>query len=284
MTNHPVTTVLRIREDCGYNESWLREQIETTPSILGLGDLAFVMKEQIQSEGGRLDLLLRDHEDNSMYEVELQLGDADESHIIRTIEYWDRQKRRWPSRTHTAVLVAEKITSRFFNVVQLLSKAVPIIGIQANIVQIGEQRALHFTTIIDSFEEEEVEESPQVAEKDWRDGYPAAYECALWYRKLLTDFFGEVRARQPRFMKGWITLYLDGKLRVAVSSRKNDRAFISVEKLDQATLDQADQTHRTVFTRKGSSLSFIGTPKQLEETRAAHDWLVRRLAPQTLKG
>ena len=44
----------------------------------------------------------------------------------------------WPKRSHTAVLVAEEITSRFFNVVHLLSMAVPIIGIQANIVQIGE--------------------------------------------------------------------------------------------------------------------------------------------------
>jgi hypothetical protein len=75
-----------------------------------------------------------------MFEVELQLGETDPSHIIRTIEYWDNQKRRWPSRSHTAVLVAERITSRFFNVVHLLSKAVPIVGIQANIVQVGETK------------------------------------------------------------------------------------------------------------------------------------------------
>ena len=103
---------------------------------LGSGCLQAVMKEKDQPQGGRLDLLLKNSDDDSMYEVELQLGATDESHIIRTIEYWDKAKK-WPKRSHTAVLVAEQITSRFFNVVHLLSMAVPIIGIQANIVQVG---------------------------------------------------------------------------------------------------------------------------------------------------
>ena len=49
-----------------------------------------------------------------MYEVEVMLGETDETHIIRTIEYWDHEKRRWPQRQHFAVLVAETITRRFF--------------------------------------------------------------------------------------------------------------------------------------------------------------------------
>lgn len=153
MADTLVTTVLKIR-DCGHDEFWLRDIIYDTPTVLGLGDLQAVMKEKSQSQGGRLDLLLKDPDD-SMYEVEVQLGETDESHIIRTIEYWDNEKRRWPNRAHTAVLIAEKITSRFFNIVQLLSRAVPIIGIQANIVRVGDVNALHFSTIIDSYEEPE---------------------------------------------------------------------------------------------------------------------------------
>src|SRR5438105_2257577 len=141
MPAHPVAKVLTIKS-CNHDEYWLRDQIADNPAILGLGDLVCVMKEKTQAQGGRLDLLLMDREDESMYEVELQLGETDPSHIIRTIEYWDNEKRRWPKRSHIAVLVAEKITSRFFNVVQLLSKAVPIIGIQANMLQIGESTAL----------------------------------------------------------------------------------------------------------------------------------------------
>src|SRR5262249_27612288 len=209
-----VTKVLQIR-DCGFDEYWLRDRIYDDPKILGLGDeVQAVMKEKTQSQGGRLDLLLKDFSDDSMYEVELQLGETDPSHIIRTIEYWDNEKRRWPNRSHTAVLVAERITSRFFNVVQLLSKAVPIIGIQANIVQVGESQALHFTTMIDSYQElEEEEVLQQTDEKYWLDNYPAALDCARWYRELLTRLSGDVPVK---FGKTMITLYVGGIVRVAV--------------------------------------------------------------------
>ncbi len=54
------------------------------------------------------------------------LGETDASHIIRTIEYWDLERRRWPKRPHTAVLVAENMERRFFNVIQLLTFTIPI--------------------------------------------------------------------------------------------------------------------------------------------------------------
>jgi hypothetical protein len=120
--------------DCGFDEIWLQDQIVENPSCLGLGELELVSRERKQSSGGRLDLLLKDPEDDSMYEVEVMLGETDESHIIRTIEYWDREKRKWPQRQHYAVLVAEAVTKRFFNVIQLLSHSIPVIAVQANIV------------------------------------------------------------------------------------------------------------------------------------------------------
>ena len=43
-----------------------------------------------------LDILLKDPQDDTMFEVEVMLGETDETHIIRTIEYWDNEKRRWP--------------------------------------------------------------------------------------------------------------------------------------------------------------------------------------------
>lgn len=185
--------VLTIRE-CGHDEYWLRDRVFDDPAQLGLGDLQAVMKEKSQSQGGRLDLLLKNPEDDSMFEVELQLGATDESHIIRTIEYWDNVKRKWPNRSHTAVLVAEEITNRFFNVVHLLGMAVPIIGIQANIVQIGGVKGLNFTKVIDSYEEPEEEETEQRAydEKHWIDNYPGSLACARWYKTLLERIYGEI--------------------------------------------------------------------------------------------
>ena len=63
--------IIRIR-DCGYDEIWLQDQIVANPSCLGLGDLEVLTRERRQSSGGRLDILLKDPEDDSMYEVVAQ--------------------------------------------------------------------------------------------------------------------------------------------------------------------------------------------------------------------
>ena len=76
------------------NERWLQEQIIENPSLLGLGDLMVHRVERQQPTGGRVDLILQD--EDTRYEVELQLGPLDESHIIRTIEYWDMERRLYP--------------------------------------------------------------------------------------------------------------------------------------------------------------------------------------------
>jgi hypothetical protein len=137
----------------GYDEFWLQDQIWANPAALGLGDLDALNKERRQNSGGRLDLLLKDPEDDSMYEVEVMLGETDETHIIRTVEYWDNEKRRWPQRQHYAVLVAEQITRRFFNVIHILSHSVPIIAIQAALIEANGKRSLFFTKVLDTFEE-----------------------------------------------------------------------------------------------------------------------------------
>ena len=87
---------------------------------MGLGDLEVRSNERRQPSGGRLDLLLQDVDTSARYEVEIQLGSLDESHIIRTIEYWDIERRRYPQYEHIAVIVAEDVTSRFLNVISLL--------------------------------------------------------------------------------------------------------------------------------------------------------------------
>jgi len=145
----PFAQSMSIRS-AGYDEYWLQEQIWGNLVVLGLGELDALNKEKRQSSGGRLDLLLKDPQDDSMYEVEVMLGETDEAHIIRTIEYWDNEKRRWPQRQHYAVLVAESITRRFFNVIHILSHSIPIIAIQVALVSIGDQKALHFTKVLDT--------------------------------------------------------------------------------------------------------------------------------------
>ncbi len=60
--------------------------------------------------------------------MEIQLGKTDESHIIRTIEYWDIERKRYPQYDHVAVIVAEDITSRFLSVIGLFNGAIPLVA------------------------------------------------------------------------------------------------------------------------------------------------------------
>ncbi len=131
-----------------FNEKWLQEIISQDPSILGLGEL--ILKEMEKPlTYGRLDLLLKDDETDTRYEVEIQLGRVDESHIIRTLEYWDEERNRYPQYDHIAVIIAEDITSRFLNVISLFNKAIPIIAIQLNALRIDDKIVLNFTKVLD---------------------------------------------------------------------------------------------------------------------------------------
>jgi hypothetical protein len=278
-----ITSTLTLSE-CGYNEFWLRDRIYEDPSILGLGELQPVSKELTQTSGGRLDLLLKDPADDSMFEVELQLGPTNETHIIRAIEYWDNVKKQWPRRSHTAVLVAEEITSRFFNVVHLLSMAVPVVGIQANIVQVGEARALHFTKIIDSYEEQEEQEPVQQTydEKHWIEHSPGTLECARWYRELLQRFYGEI---PTKYFESYISLTLGGIARVWVNKRKNDRVLIEVKYVEQDIKEATDYLNKqgiAFATRGTKGLSFNVNLQQLKDKRAVHEWIAQKLAPSYL--
>lgn len=135
-----------------YNESWVRDKIKDDPSILGLGELEIKDVERRQPKAGRLDLLLRDPETERRYEVELMLGATDASHIIRTIEYWDIERKRYPQYEHCAVIVAEDVTSRFLNVIGLFNSSIPIIAIQMNALKVNSNLVLHFTKVLDEIE------------------------------------------------------------------------------------------------------------------------------------
>jgi hypothetical protein len=86
----PERVVLRTHPEL--SEKWVQDLISRDTQILGLGDLVLLQQERIQPSGGRLDLLLQDPNTKRRYEVKLQLGAVDESHIIGTIEYWDKMR------------------------------------------------------------------------------------------------------------------------------------------------------------------------------------------------
>jgi hypothetical protein len=150
------------------DERWLQDRIAEDPSLLGLGDIQIVRRERNQPTGGRIDFLMYDPDRETRYEIEIMLGTLDESHIIRTIEYWDIERQRYPTLEHRAVIVAEEITSRFFNVIRLLNRAVPIIALQLNAFRFDDAVVLHFTKVLDVYDVEEDPESEAAEPTDRR--------------------------------------------------------------------------------------------------------------------
>lgn len=138
LKNHP-----EIKEDV------IQKFIFDHPEVLGIGDLAPLQRERVQPAGGRLDLLLGSTDNETRYEVEIQLGATDPSHIIRTIEYWDSERKRFPQYDHCAVIVAEEITGRFMNVISLFNGSIPLIALQMSAYKVGDEISLTFTRVID---------------------------------------------------------------------------------------------------------------------------------------
>ena len=180
---------------------------------MGLGNLILKDKERMQPKAGRLDILLQDPESYGRYEVEVQLGSTDESHIIRTIEYWDIERKRFPQYDHTAVIVAEDITSRFLNVISLFNGSIPLVAIQMRALRCGDQISLVFTKVVDQItlgfeEDDEVAEATDRAYWE-KQASKEMVQLADKLHELMRKF---VPAVELTYRKFYIGLSLDGRI------------------------------------------------------------------------
>ena len=140
-----------IKNTPNINEDMIQRFISENPLVLGLGDLTLLTREKIQSSKGRIDIVFQ-NDNNTRFEVEVQLGATDPSHIIRTIEYWDIERKKHPQYDHCAVIIAEEITGRFMNVISLFNGAIPLISIQLSAYKDNNDYILTFTKVLDSQE------------------------------------------------------------------------------------------------------------------------------------
>ena len=145
------------------------------------------------------------------YEVEVMLGALDSSHIIRTIEYWDIERQRFPAYDHRAVIVAEEITARFFNVIRLLNRAVTIIALQLNAFTIDAAVVLHFTKVLDVLQETEDDEEEggePVDRRDWeRKAWP---ECLAVLDQVVAMVKQDIAAPRVTWNKNHVALGTSG--------------------------------------------------------------------------
>ena len=248
---------INLRNHPTLNEHWIQNLVADDPSILGLGDLVLRERERTQPRAGRLDLLLQDPDSLRRYEVEIQLGSTDESHIIRTIEYWDIEKRRYPQYEHCAVLVAEDITSRFLNVISLFNGVIPLIAIQMQVLSVGDRTTVVFTTVLDELARGFVDED--------EDALAAPTDRAYWENRatkvtvgLADEILELLRNLDPalnlKYNKFYIGIEKDGKpFNFVTFQPKKKQINVAIklpqcveidEKIDEVEIDTLEYGHR----------------------------------------
>ncbi len=271
---------INLKNNASVNEKWIQEQIAEDPSILGLGELVLRDKEKIQPSTGRLDLLLQDPETSRRYEVELQLGKLDESHIIRSIEYWDIERKRYPQYDHCAVIIAEEITGRFLNVISLFNGHIPLIAIKMGALKISEDEiSLSFTTVLDEMtlglnDDNEITE---ITDRSYwiKSGSEGTVKLADKILTLINEFAPNAELKYNKF---YIGLAQDGKACNFMTFRPR-KSTIAVE----IKIPQSDEIQAMI---DGAGLDDMGYLKhwgvyRVRLSRAdleKHEELVKKLA------
>lgn len=268
------------------SEKWVQDLIADDPSILGLGDLELRQKERMQPRAGRLDILLQDSESKRRYEVELQLGATDETHIIRTIEYWDIERKRYPQYDHCAVIIAEDITSRFLNIISLFNGTIPLIAIQVQALRIAGKVTLVFTRVLDELtrglvdEDEEAEAAP--ADRSYWES-KATKQSLVAVDELMSVVKSIDQSLEPKYNKPYIGIKKNGSAFNFVSFRpKKNTVTLELRipqsddidaKIEQAGLETLDYNARWQQYRIRLSLNDVKTKAQTlaELIGLAHD-------------
>ncbi len=225
------------------DEKWLQDRIAEDPAILGFGEVFLRDRERIQAGAGRLDLLFQSEDDDepTRYEVEIQLGKTDESHIIRTIEYWDIERKRYPQYKHCAVIVAEEITGRFLNVIGLFGGSIPLIALQVSALKVKDSLTLLFTRVVDEIVRGGDDEAPdpvEVADRAyWEKRNKPMLDVVDGVVGILKTFDSTL---EPSYNKGFIGLSRQGRVNnfVVFIHRKNSAPIVGIKLPQSDDLDK----------------------------------------------
>ena len=218
MVNYIKFETVSLKNHHEINEKWVQQKIETDPSILGLGDLSVRQSEKIQQSGGRVDLLLQDDDSNTRYTIELQLGKTDETHIIRTIEYWDNERKRNRNYDYVAVIIAEDITNRFFNVISLFNASIPIIAIQMKAIKYQNDLGLDFTTVLGLVAQDDDDDIGETVDRGYWEN--RATKDTVKIADKLLEFMGEfVAGFALKYNRQYIGLVQNGTAKNFITLR-----------------------------------------------------------------
>lgn len=281
MPNYVKAERVSIKTHPELDEKWVQDRIAEDPAILGLGDVIVRDRERIQPGAGRLDLLLQTADVDALkrYEVEIQLGKTDESHIIRTIEYWDIERKRYPQYEHCAVIVAEEITGRFLNVIGLFAGSIPLMALQVSAIKVGENITLTFAKVVDEIKRGPEDDGPEIAEPTDRTYWENRSSKALL--QVTDELVGMLKTFdstiEARYNKHYIGLARNGKANnfvYFIPKQAHVRVCISLpqsEELDKE-LDNAELDIMEYNSREGRYRIRVN-----KESLAQHCDLIRKV-------
>ena len=131
------------------------------------------------------------------------------------------EAEQWSCRDFLAVLVAEEVTARFLNILQLIDGVVPIVVLQVSALQVGQQVVLSFTKLLDEVAlGTELEDDPGARTRSWWEGRSSA--AAL---KLLDECLDLVRELDPELAPSYQKNY------IGVSQNNRPNNFVTFRPL-----------------------------------------------------
>lgn len=255
----------------GFDESWLERQIVEHPEILELGATKVVRSQTLQKSGGRVDLLLKDEDNEVFYTVELMLGTLDASHVVRALDYFLRERTRTETEdwTHVAVLVAEDIrTSRFLDVVRYLSTLMPLIVIELSALRVGENLTLKGTRLFDGTTEPEgeIEQQEDYTREYWlKNSSSASIELVEEFFPILQKLAADLRQTYKKYFIG-----------IAIGNRPENFVYFSPKRdFVRVTAQISDPPHWKKrigdagfkLLESGKGVRFRVSPEQFEQHR-----------------
>jgi len=274
---------LSLKNHPQFSEVWLHDRICDDTSLLGLGNLDVLERERAQHSGGRLDVLMSDIENNTRYEAEIMLGATDPSHIIRCIEYWDIERRRYPAYEHVAVIIAEEITSRFLNVMSLLAGSIPLIAIQLDALQVEEKILLNFVKVLDQRmlrEDDTLEIEGSNVDRSWWESHKGVDKLQLCDRLLEIANEKASTPLELRYKKGYVNMSPPGSFfNVCMLWPKQQFVRIHFKVTEAANwVDRLEEAGMDVMTPRAGRLRMRLTTNDLP----VHEELVRELVHQAV--
>lgn len=203
-----------------------------------------------------------------MYEAEIMLGEADEIFIIRMIEYWDNEKRKWPQRQHYAVLVAETIT-RIFLCDPAFQPFDSVYCLQVSIIAAGDQKLFHFSKVLDTYEEPEEGGGNLYEiydENFWRNKSPWTIETAKSLLDIVRPVFGNASLK---YVKNYIAIEVNNNNYMWFHGRSGNKSLLGfwISELRSSQAEGTLESNNISYVKKDQKIR-ITTDKEFIKQNA----------------